>query len=92
MELFHAIVYYTLSGILTVLWLALFLRAVLSWFDPTGEGAISGVLYLVTEPLIHPIRLLFEKMDWFQETPIDVPFFVLVILVAILRMGLTFFR
>ena len=85
MELFYSILYYTLSGMLTVLWLALFLRAIVSWFDPTGEGAISGVLYFVTEPLIHPIRLLFEKMDWFQETPIDVPFFVLVILVAVLR-------
>ncbi len=85
MELFYSILYYTLSGMLTVLWLALFLRAIVSWFDPTGEGALSGILYVITEPLIHPIRLLFEKMDWFQETPIDVPFFVLVILVAVLR-------
>ena len=85
MELFYSILYYTLSGMLTVLWLALFLRTIISWFDPTGEGALSGILYVITEPLIHPIRLLFEKMDWFQETPIDVPFFVLVILVAVLR-------
>ena len=85
MELFHSILYYTLSGMLTVLWLALFLRAIVSWFDPTGEGALSGVLYVITEPLIHPIRVLFEKKGWFQETPIDVPFFVLILLVAVLR-------
>lgn len=85
MELFHSILYYTLSGMLTVLWLALFLRAVVSWFDPTGEGVLSGILYLITEPLIHPIRVLFEKKEWFTETPIDVPFFVLILLVAVLR-------
>lgn len=89
MELFYSILYHTLSGLLTILWLALFLRAIVSWFDPTGEGAISGVLYFVTEPLIYPVRVLFEKKDWFQETPIDVPFFVTVLLVILLRSLLT---
>lgn len=92
MELFRAILYYTLSGLLTVFWLALFLRAILSWFDPTGEGTFSSLLYVITEPLIHPIRVLFEKLDWFQETPVDVPFFVLVILIAVLRALLTIWR
>ena len=91
MELFHSILYYTLSSMLTIIWVALFLRAIFSWFDPTGEGWFSGLLYMITEPMIHPVRVLFEKMDWFQETPLDVPFFVLVILVAVLRFALTFF-
>ncbi|MBE6529087.1 MAG: YggT family protein [Ruminococcaceae bacterium] len=91
MELFHSILYHTLSGMLTVLWAALFLRAILSWFDPTGEGWLSGLLYMITEPMIHPVRMLFEKMDWFQETPIDVPFFAVVILIAVLRGLMTFF-
>ena len=91
MELFHSILYHTLSGMLTIIWVALFLRAILSWFDPTGEGKLSGLFYMITEPLIHPIRLLFEKLNWFQETPIDVPFFALVILVAVLRMLISVF-
>ena len=90
MELFRVILYNTLSSMLIILWLALFLRAIVSWFDPTGEGWFSGLLYMITEPMIHPIRVLFEKMGWFQETPLDVPFFVLVILIAILRFLLTF--
>ncbi len=92
MELFHAILYHTLSAMLTILWLALFLRAIFSWFDPTGEGWFSGLLYMITEPMIHPIRVLFEKMNWFQGTPLDVPFFALVIVVSLLRALLVFFR
>ena len=91
MELIHAILYHTLSAMLTILWLALFLRAIFSWFDPTGEGWFSGLLYMITEPMIHPIRVLFEKMNWFQGTPLDVPFLALVLLIVILPTLLTFF-
>ena len=92
MELFHSILYYTLSSMLTIIWVALFLRAIFSWFDPTGEGKLSSLFYMITEPLIHPIRVLFEKLDWFQGTPLDVPFFVLVLLVIILRTLVSFLR
>lgn len=92
MEIFHSILYHTLSAILTILWVSLLLRAILSWFDPAGEGTLSSVFYMITEPLIHPFRLLFEKLDWFQGTPLDVPFFALVIVVSLLRALLVLFR
>lgn len=85
MELFYDILSHTLSAILTIAEVALFLRAILSWFDPMGEGVIASFLYLVTEPLIYPIRRLFEAKGWFEGTPIDVPFIAAVIVIAVLR-------
>lgn len=85
MELFYEILVHTLSAILTIAGIALFLRAIISWFDPMEESRVASFLYLVTEPFIHPIRQLFEKKGWFEGIPIDMPFIATVILVAILR-------
>lgn len=91
MELFHDILFYTLSAILTLAEIALFLRAILSWFDPMGEGHLSSFLYMITEPLIYPIRRLFEKKGWFEGSLFDVPFFAVVFIIAILRASLAIF-
>lgn len=85
MELFYEILFHTLSAILTVAGIALFLRAIVSWFDPMEESRVASFLYLLTEPLIYPIRQLFEKKGWFEGTPIDVPFIFAVIIIAVLR-------
>ncbi|MBX6753250.1 MAG: YggT family protein [Thermorudis peleae] len=39
-----------------ILQLAIVIRAVLSWFDPTASNPISRFLVQLTEPLIAPIR------------------------------------
>lgn len=85
MEVFHDVLFYTLSAILTVAEIALFLRAIVSWFDPVGEGRVSSFLYLVTEPLIYPLRRLFEAKGWFAGTPLDMPFLFTVLIIALLR-------
>ncbi len=85
MELFYDILLHTLSAILTVAEVGLFLRAILSWFDPMEESRIASFLYLVTEPLIYPIRRLFEAKRWMEGSPIDVPFLITVLVIAVLR-------
>ena len=67
MDLFYDILFYTLSAILTLAEIMLFLRAILSWFDPTGQSRFSSFLYLVTEPLVFPLRRLFEAKEWFPH-------------------------
>ena len=57
-----------------VLLLAMFVRAILSWFDPMQEWRLSGFLTMITEPVILPIRMLCDKMHWFEGFPLDVPF------------------
>ena len=59
---------------LDVLSLAMFLRAILSWFIMDGEGKLMRFLYTLTEHVVMPYRKLFYKLNWFQKTPIDVAF------------------
>lgn len=56
-----------------VITIAMFIRAILSWFFE-AEGKFVKFLYVITEPAIIPIRKLFYKMNWFQNSPIDLSF------------------
>lgn len=72
----------TLIGVLEI---AMFARAILSWFDQTGESRISAFLFTVTEPIIFPIRSLCEKMHWFEGVPIDIPFMITYLVLILLQ-------
>ena len=90
MEIFGTILRGTLSAIITLAQLALLLRAIFSWIDMTGEGRISAFLTMLTEPLILPIRKLFEKLHWFENVPFDMAFLSTVIVLALLDALVTF--
>ena len=65
---------------------AMLLRAILSWFV-MGGGKFINFLYAITEPFIAPVRALFEKMNWLQNSPIDFSFtltFVALMIIQIL--------
>lgn len=59
--------------ILSVIQLAMLLRAILSWF-PLEPNGFTEFLYGITEPFIYPYRALFNRLNWFQNVPIDVAF------------------
>jgi YggT family protein len=71
--------------------LAMFARAILSWFDQTGESRISMFLYAVTEPVILPVRKLCERMHWFEGVPLDIPFMLTWLILMVLQMLLEVF-
>ena len=48
-------------------------------------------LALITEPVIMPLRLLFERMGWFEDSMIDVPFMLTFILLLIVETVLSVF-
>ena len=73
--------------VLSVLQLAMLLRAILSWF-PIDSNKFIDFLYGITEPVIIPFRLLFEKLNWFQNVPIDVSFMVAYLVLTILLLVL----
>ena len=56
----------TIVMLIDVLLFAMFVRAILSWFDPMHEWRLSGFLTMITEPVILPIRILCDK-----PTPIN---------------------
>ncbi len=74
--------------LLSAIQLAMLLRAILSWF-PIDSNKFIDFLYGITEPLIIPIRALFQKMNWFQNLPIDVAFLVTYLLLSVLSMVLS---
>lgn len=76
----------TALALLSVIELAMFVRAIMSWFDQTGESKISMFLYAVTEPLILPVRRLCEKMHWFEGVPIDIPFMLTWLILMVLQL------
>ena len=66
--------------VLQLLTLALFGRAILSWFDPALRWPISRVLYDVTEPIVAPVRSILPRTGF-----LDLSLFVTLILVQVLR-------
>ena len=71
--------------VVTVLHVAMFIRAILSWVDPMGEGKLSSFLFVLTEPVISPVRALCAKMHWFEGVPIDVPFLIAWLLLTVIQ-------
>ena len=65
--------------------IAMMLRAILSWF-PMDSNKFVDFLYVITEPFIVPIRLLFEKLGWFQNLPIDMSLMVSYLLLSALSL------
>ena len=72
-------------ALLSALDIAMFGRAILSWIDPMSDGPLASFLYAITEPIILPVRKLFEKMNWFVGIPIDMAFFFAMISIIILQ-------
>ena len=74
----------TVSVFLSMLLLFMLVRAVASWFLADEENTFTVILFAVTEPFIFPVRYLCDKFEWFSGWPIDMPFFITYILLAVL--------
>ena len=73
-----------------VILVAMLVRAVLSWFT-MGDGSswLSHFLFVVTEPFILPIRVLFARLGWFQGLPLDMSFFITTMLLTLFNILLS---
>jgi uncharacterized protein YggT (Ycf19 family) len=83
LQLVLALLQNTVCVVLSVLQIAMLIRAIMSWF-PTESNKFENFLYMITEPLIMPVRLLFEKLNWFQGLPVDISFFVTYLILSLL--------
>jgi YggT family protein len=53
--------------LVTVLWIIVIGRVLLSWINPRFEGPVARFLYDTTEPLLAPIRRVLPQsgmLDW----------------------------
>ena len=73
----------TVCVLLSAIQLAMTLRAILSWF-PIEPNKFTNFLDIVTEPIVYPVRKLFEKMNWFQDIPLDMSFMTAYMLLSII--------
>ena len=53
-----------------VLTIAIFLRAVLSWFSPKPINTLTNILFDVTEPLLIPLRRIIPRVGRLDLTPL----------------------
>ena len=83
MDLFLRIVAVTVEALLFTLETCMLVRAILSWLPIKEDNPFLLFVTMVTEPIVAPIRRLFEKMGWFQGIPIDVSFFVAYLLLTV---------
>ena len=73
----------TVCVLLSAIQLAMTLRAILSWF-PIEHNKYTNFLEVFTEPVVYPIRKLFEKMGWFTDIPLDMSFMTTYMLLSII--------
>ena len=85
MGLFTTILIGTGRALLIILQVSMLLRALLSWFPINEDNPILLFVQMVTEPIIAPIRALFDKFGWFENFPLDVSFIVAYFLLMILQ-------
>ena len=83
MDLFVTIFARTALALLFALELCMLIRAILSWFPIKDDDPILLFVTMVTEPIVAPIRALFDHFGWFRNIPIDISFFVAYILLSI---------
>jgi YggT family protein len=69
------------GGIALVLWLLVFGRIMISWFDPMGRTPVAGFLIQMTEPILAPIRRLLPQTGMFDFSSL----IVLIVLGFVMR-------
>ncbi len=58
-------------GILvSLLWVLVMGRVLISWVDPTGRGRLASMLFQLTEPLLAPIRRLLPATSGLDFAPL----------------------
>ena len=83
MDLFVTLIIGIAQAILYTLEIAMLLRAIHSWFPISEDNPFVLFVTMLTEPIVAPIRVLFERMNWFQNIPIDISFFVAYLLLSV---------
>ena len=56
--------------LVTVLWLMVIGRVLLSWINPRFEGPVARFLFETTEPLLAPIRRFLPQTGMFDLAPL----------------------
>lgn len=83
---------YVITGVVNCFIVALqFLmiaRALVSWLPMGEDSPIGRFLYTITEPVVMPVRMVLERFESVKNMPIDISFFVAMMLLIVIQMML----
>lgn len=71
--------------LLELLTYAMMIRMLYPLFGNPEESKLYNFVFCASEPFITPIRFILLKFNLFQDTPIDVPFFISYIVIIFLK-------
>ncbi len=71
-----------------VITLCMTVRMIMSFLFMENDSKLGRLLFVVTEPVILPVRLLCDRFGWFGGMPVDMPFFISALLLLIVRLFL----
>ncbi|ABX06478.1 MAG TPA: YggT family protein [Herpetosiphon sp.] len=56
--------------LIPILEIAIFVRIIMSWFDPTGQSRFALILREITDPILLPIRRVIPSIGMFDLSPL----------------------
>ena len=83
---FIYVITHLVSIFLTILQFLMMLRAIMSWLPMDEDSKFANFIYMVTEPVIVPVRMLLDRLEWTHELPIDISFLAAFMLLSIIQM------
>ena len=91
MDIFVTVIMSAATALVSILQLCMLLRALLPLFMMRDDHPVLLFCAMVTEPIVAPVRALFDYMGWFTDLPIDVSFFVAYLLLNVVSTVLALF-
>jgi YggT family protein len=70
--------------VLQLLWVAILIRALLSWVSPDPSNPIVQALAAITDPVLQPLRQIMPRTGMIDFTPL-VALILLQVLIALVR-------
>ena len=79
------------SLLLWALEIAMVVRAIASWIPSLDDKKWMDVVYMLTEPLVAPVRAIFERFSLFRNSPIDFSFVIAFLLLGMVQSSVAHF-
>ncbi len=73
------------SLLLGILEIAMVIRAIASWIPSLDGKGWLEVVYMITEPIVVPVRALFDRFSFFRNSPIDFSFVIAFLLLGMVQ-------
>ncbi len=85
LDIITYIIFGTIRVLASALCLLMFARSIISLFASEKTEKILFFLTAVTEPVIYPVRLLFDALNINSDIPIDIPYMVTFLLLILIE-------